>query len=47
MTHKPEFDTKAKKSSDLDAQPAISDASKHDAKIVHHYGPNAVMRAAP
>lgn len=47
MTHKPEFDTKAKKASEADVLPAAGDANKHDAKIVHHYGHHTVMRAAP
>jgi len=47
MTHKPEFDAKAKKAPAGVEQPAACDANKHDAKIVHHFGPNAVMRTAP
>lgn len=47
MTHKPEFDAKAQKAPEGVVQPVACAASKHDAKVVHHYGPNAVMRAAP
>ena len=47
MTHKPEFDAKAKKLPQEVKQPAACDTNEHVAKIVHHYGPNAVMRAAP
>lgn len=46
MTHKPEFDAKAKKAPEGAATPAVCDTNKQEAKIVHHYA-NGVMRSAP
>jgi hypothetical protein len=47
MKHKLEFDAKAKRPPQGVEQPAACDTNKQEAKIVHHYGPNAVMRSAP
>jgi|GEM_PF-1246488 len=46
MTHKPEFDAKAQKAAPAAvAEPGASNtATKQEVKIVHHYGPSAVMR---
>jgi hypothetical protein len=45
MTHKPEFDAKAQKAAPAAvASPGASNTAKQEIKVVHHYGPSAVMR---